>query len=267
MSDEVAALAKINLNTLKEWELRIAACVQAANEMLAVQPILTDHHHRLHLGICASELVRFNPHFSLFAVPVSSPEQMRGTGVPVVPAATLPAPASVPVSGDIEARLARMEIRLGSLLSFAPELDGLATSFAEHFHPFPFSWGTVADTINKPGLAIFTPGSAWSMTNVPNLTPPAIDPQAELPRLGTPLTQLTTEARTARVGSVIADLEPLYARVSAVTRAFATHVHPVAGASLTVATLTQSHIQSSYVLGKTANDGDIDFMSAAGRRR
>jgi hypothetical protein len=244
--DAANAAAK-QLAELRRCAPIVAACVQAANEMLALRPLLTEHRHHQSLGAIASgEMLRLNPAaMSLVCVPVNQPQAQLGTRRTTAPPPAL-APAQGPDTGDILARLASLESRLGSLGALAADLDRAATEFAEHVHGYQFRWGAVLATTDAAGKMIV--GGAPQPTSPPLEAMPSVDGQAELPYAGAPALGVPDDVRTARVSTLVADLEPVYARISAAARAFASHTHAVTYGVSNYATLTQAAVHPTQVV-------------------
>ncbi len=215
------------ITQVRESEPRVAAYVQAANHLLALEPMLVDHVHRLRsFSSWGTGPLDNDSTLVISAWASTGVDALAGTKGPSGDMSPSLAPASRPVAAALDARIAELEVLLGSLRWLAPRLEALTSRFVAHTHAYQFQWGPVG-TLDRGDVMILyaAPVSGLSETEAAAVSVPVIDFQGPLPNPGVAMPQLAWADRVATIISQVADLEPLYARVSAAARAFAGHVH------------------------------------------
>lgn len=223
---EANAAAQV-ITQVRESEPRVAAYVQAANHLLALEPMLVDHAHRLRaFSSWGTGPLDNDSTLAVSASASTGADALSGTMGPSGDMSPSLAPATRPVPAALDARIAELEVLLGSLRWLVPRLEALTSRFLSHTHAYQFQWGPVG-TLDRGDVMILygAPVPGLSETEVAAVSVPAIDFQGPLPNPGVAMPQLPWADRVATIISQVADLEPLYARVSAAARAFAGHVH------------------------------------------
>lgn len=209
------------LASLNHLDAELATYVQAAHELRAIEPLITDHDHGLEVGLYRIEAMsqlRMTPVTAVAEVNYSLGE--RTLEPQPVPLAVAPSPGPI-TQGGLGDRLDALERWAGSLATLSGQLQAVVGLFDAHRHPFRWSWQPY-EGMTPP---FYTAVSAPSLTEGTGLTLPAIDRTAALPNPGFPRSSDPVEVRISRLADDLGKLRDTYPRFASVARSFASHQH------------------------------------------